>query len=92
MSNGEGNERSDLLLDVDQDEEEDTQPRLASTIIDDQNIDDSDNDFSDDDIFFHEMHRSAKAPALSKWKEISQFQPIDVTIAKAKRMMWEQAK
>ena len=53
-------------------------------------------DDSDDDEYWsidNELHTgsSVNVPSLSKWKEVDLFEPITVTVGKAKRNIWVQA-
>ena len=60
---------------------------------DDGNDDDSDDDCYYDEIWVaeNESGKGLNVPPLSKWKELSLFNPIIVTVGKAKRNMWAQA-
>ena len=67
-----------------------------------QNLNDyesSDEEEIYDDFYYHfendippAADNDNLAPPLNKWKEMSQFLPISITVAKAKRSMWIQAK
>ena len=57
----------------------------------DGNGDDEWDEYEQRMFFLSSADAFAKAPALQDWKEVDDFQPISVTVAKSKRTMWEQA-
>ena len=91
----------------DDDDSANTEPAEISDIneIDNNNSEsiriideEGDDEESDDDFFIYEneipliSNDNNLTPSLNKWKELSLFDPIILTVSKAKRSMWIQAK
>ena len=57
----------------------------------DNSDEEADDDFPLPDFINLPPNSNVYVPKLNEWKELPRFQPIKVTVAKAKRSMWSQA-